>query len=259
MPYAHGMDQQRSPRYPSSSLSEAIRAAKSLWAKERRTAVNGDVLARAIGYKSHSGPARALMGAMRQYGLLEKQGAGLRLSDVAMEIVHGAEGSEAQIAAIRWAALQPDLFRELYSSHPEASEDAVKSHLILRKGFAEAGSRLAASAYKDTLALAKLPDSGYSIPGETDEESAGDEVEEPHTLGRILMKEMGRGSSVGEALVRADKRFGAPLLTQTLVVSIPRNFRVDFTVHGDEIKKEDLAKIKNQFNRWIEGLEEAFE
>jgi hypothetical protein len=30
-------------------------------------------------------------------------------------------------------------------------------------------------------------------------------------------------------------------------------------VRGDELKREDLAKIKSQFNRWIEGLEEAFE
>lgn len=52
---------------------------------------------------------------------------------------------------------------------------------------------------------------------------------------------------------------GANLLTQTLVVSIPRNFRVDVQVRGDELKKEDLAKIKSQFTRWLEGLEEAFE
>jgi hypothetical protein len=42
-------------------------------------------------------------------------------------------------------------------------------------------------------------------------------------------------------------------------VSIPRNFRVDISVRGDELRREDLAKIKSQFNRWIERLEEAFE
>lgn len=50
----------------------------------------------------------------------------------------------------------------------------------------------------------------------------------------------------------------AQLLVQTLVISIPRDFKVDIGVRGDELKKEDLAKIKSQFNRWIEGLEEAF-
>jgi hypothetical protein len=43
------------------------------------------------------------------------------------------------------------------------------------------------------------------------------------------------------------------------VVSIPRNFKVEIAVRGDELRKEDLTKIKAQFNRWIEGLEEAFE
>jgi hypothetical protein len=49
------------------------------------------------------------------------------------------------------------------------------------------------------------------------------------------------------------------LLSQALVVSIPRNFRVDISVRGDELKKDHLMKIKSQFSRWIEGLEEAFE
>jgi hypothetical protein len=30
-------------------------------------------------------------------------------------------------------------------------------------------------------------------------------------------------------------------------------------VRGDELKKEDLTKLKSQITRWIEGLEEAFE
>lgn len=49
------------------------------------------------------------------------------------------------------------------------------------------------------------------------------------------------------------------LLAQELVISIPRKFRVDIDVRGDELKREDLTKIKNQFTRWIEGLEEAFD
>ena len=49
------------------------------------------------------------------------------------------------------------------------------------------------------------------------------------------------------------------LATQVLAISIPRNLRIDIAVKGDELKREDLAKIKSQFNRWIEGLEEAFD
>jgi hypothetical protein len=164
------MDQQRSPRYPSVSLSDAITATRSLWTKEKRTAVVGDVLAKAIGYKSNSGPARSLIGAMRQYGLLEKHGNGLRLSEVAMQILHSADGSPDQVSAIREAALTPELFRDLDTTHADASEDAITSYLILRRGFSDGGARLAASAYKDTLSLAKPIDKGYTSKREGREE-----------------------------------------------------------------------------------------
>ncbi|HEY7305089.1 MAG TPA: hypothetical protein VH601_13285 [Bryobacteraceae bacterium] len=195
---------------------------------------------------------------MRQYGLLEKHGDGLRLSDIGMRVVHSSEGSEDRLAAIREAALHPELFKELHDSHADASEDAVKSYLILKKGFSDAGAILAASAYKDTLLLAELPDSGYD-GSDSPSATGAEEGEESRTLGRMVSREMERGTGIGEALVKTGQKFGAPLLAQTLVVSIPRNFRVDFAVHGDEIKKDDLAKIRSQFNRWIEGLEEAFE
>jgi hypothetical protein len=52
---------------------------------------------------------------------------------------------------------------------------------------------------------------------------------------------------------------GVNLLSQTLPISIPRNLRVDVQVRGDELKKDDLAKIKSQITRWLEGLDEAFE
>jgi hypothetical protein len=34
---------------------------------------------------------------------------------------------------------------------------------------------------------------------------------------------------------------------------------VDVQVGGNELKKEDLAKIKSQITRWLESLDEAFD
>jgi len=48
------------------------------------------------------------------------------------------------------------------------------------------------------------------------------------------------------------------LLAQALAISIPRNLRLEIDVQGDDLRREDLATIKNQFKRWMEGLEEAF-
>jgi hypothetical protein len=112
-------------------------------------------------------------------------------------------------------------------------------------------------------AILALTGAGYHDGDETDQEEA--EViqavnpAEPETLGKAFVGEARSGKTTGETLKSIGEKWGAPLLTQALVVSIPRNMRVDISVRGDEIKKEDLAKIKSQFDRWIEGLEEAFE
>jgi len=186
-----------------------------------------------------------MIAALRQYGLLSKQAGGWSLSDTAMEIIHNSEGSQEQVKAIQDAALQPDLFRDLFSSHPHASEDAIKSYLILKKGFLDSGARQAAAAYRETIAFAKLTESGYTA-NEVDEMANIDT-----TVGRSAV-------SSTEASAKVETKANQ-LATQVLAVSIPRKLSVSIDVRGDQLRREDLAKIKNQFNRWIEGLEEAFE
>jgi len=234
----------RSPRYPAVSLSDAINGAHLFATKDKRGAVGGQELAKALGYKSQSGPARTLIGAMRQYGLLEKQGSATRLSDRAMVIILGPERGEKQATAIRQAALTPPLFQDLYATHWGEPENAVKSYLTLRRGFTERGAALAVSTYQATLSFANLTGSGThsGVPGPT---AAGE------------MPETGRDSAGAPTGTRQE--WHDSLLTQTLEVSIPRNFKVDIVVRGDQIRKEDLARIRNQFVRWMEGLEEAFE
>jgi hypothetical protein len=250
--YPSEMDYRRSPRYPAVSLSKAINGAHLLWTKNLRTAVQGEELAKVLGYESHSGPSRTLIGAMRQYGLFEKQDGGIRLSRNAKLIICSAEGSREQIAAIREAALTPHLFQDLYATHRGEPEEAIESYLTLRRGFAKPGAALAASAYCDTLSYAKLTGSAYH----SGNSAATDKGEMPR---RSPANELDRGIASSGVLSRIGQKWGDSLLTQTLVVSIPRNFKVDVSVYGDQIKKEDLARIKNQFDRWIESLEDVFE
>ena len=151
----------RSPNYPAASLQVALEAAEKLWAVEKRTAIDHETAARAMGYKSLSGPARVMIGALRQYGLIEKAEKGhLRLSDTAVQILHG-HGDE-QAIALGQAALTPDLFLELSRSHLEASEGAIRSYLITKKQFADDGARKAAKAFKETVALGIKSQGGYT-------------------------------------------------------------------------------------------------
>jgi hypothetical protein len=167
-------DQKRSPRYPAISLGDAIAAARSIWAREKRTAIQGAVLAKALGYNSVSGPVRTRAASLGQYGLIEKHGGGLRLSDLAMRIIHSPENSPDYKQAVQEAALSPELFRELHASHADASDDAIRSYLILRKGFSDAGARLAAAAYRDNLSLAQANHSVYNGKDDNGDEGKPD-------------------------------------------------------------------------------------
>ncbi len=65
------MNRMRSPNYPAIGLDEAIKAVEVVWSKEKRTAVPIEVLGKAMGYKSVSGPVRTKTAALRKFGLLE--------------------------------------------------------------------------------------------------------------------------------------------------------------------------------------------
>ena len=162
MEHVEHMDHKRSPRYPSISLKDAIEAARLLWNKERRTVVHPEVFAKALGYSSVSGPVRTKLASLRQYDLLEKHADGVRISDTAMQVLNNAEGSADYRKAVQEAALSPTLFRELHNTHADASDDAIRSYLILKKGFSVPGARLAAVAYKDNLSLANGTPAGYN-------------------------------------------------------------------------------------------------
>jgi hypothetical protein len=163
----------RSPNYPAHGLTQAVEYARKLWDREKRTPVSHATAATALGYATLSGPARIAIASLRQYGLVDKPDAGhVRLSDRAVKILHGAE-AERQ-AGLGEAAGNPKLFRELWATYQDGSDDAIRSylisHLITKKDFSEDGARKAIKSFRDTVKLAKPEASGY-----TPEDNGGDD------------------------------------------------------------------------------------
>jgi hypothetical protein len=151
----------RSPNYPALTLAQAVESVRKLWDSERNTAVDHETAAKSMGFKSLSGAARVAIGSMRQYGLVDKADKGhIRISDLGVRILHGQE-HERQ-TGLAEAATTPDLFRELATSHLKGSENAIRSYLITKKGFAEDGARKAARAFREVAALVSGGDSGYN-------------------------------------------------------------------------------------------------
>lgn len=152
----------RSPNYPAVGLAEAIQMARQLWEKEERTPVTPEAAVSAFGYTSLSGASRIRLSALKKYGLLQETPQGLQLTPLAVRILHGEEGSEDQRAAIREAALTPDLFRELAEHQTKASEDALRRYLLTKMEFTEAGAKQCARSFKETVEFANLDGSGYN-------------------------------------------------------------------------------------------------
>lgn len=154
------MGKTRSPNYPACSLDDAVVMVKGFWTKEQRTSVPAEVAAKAIGYKSLSGPARTALASLKKYGLLTDEKQGMKVSQLALRILNPANEPE-KLGALRDAALKPELFRELSQSHLNASDDAMRAHLINTLGFSDTGARTLIKSFRDTMGFAKLGDMEY--------------------------------------------------------------------------------------------------
>lgn len=145
----------RSPNYPAIGLRESYQRTKQLWVKEKRTAVPADVAAKAIGYSGLSGPSRTVLAAMKKYGLVESDDKSVRVSELALRMIHPANEQE-EVKAFQEAALKPELFAQLFSTHQDASDDALRSYLITKLEFSETGARQLIKAYRDTIEVARF-------------------------------------------------------------------------------------------------------
>ena len=161
----------RSPNYPSLDLGKALKAVGDLYTKEGRTDTAIEVAASAWKYASVSGPARSKIAALRQYGLVTLVKGHLRISDLAMMLILRGEETPEYKQALKRAALTPALFSELRDSHPDASEDGLRHHLIVDKKFTKEGANRVIQSYQATIELANLDGASY----DADEDETVDE------------------------------------------------------------------------------------
>lgn len=165
------MARMRSPNYPSCGLDGAVSMARKIWDKDKRTTLSMEQAAHDVGYSGLSGPARTSIAALRKYGLLEDAKDGMRLSDLALRILHPANDDE-RLEALREAALKPELFRQVYESHRDANNKTLESYLINKLGFSDVGAKGFVDSFRETVGFANLSETGYSEPVETQEKQA---------------------------------------------------------------------------------------
>lgn len=232
----------RSPNYPSLNLAQALTAVGKLYAAEKRTPVSHDAAAVALGFKSLSGPARVAIGALRQYGLIDKAGKGnVRVSDLGVRALHG--NTDDKRAALQQAGTNPPLFKELTRDHSEASENSIASYLITKKEFHPDGARKAAKAFRATVKLAKEDASGYTDANSDDEpeDMTGTDT------GQFAGVESGKGAA-----------FTPPAAPGVFSMTVPfakGSIAVQVRVTGDSLKPAHLARVR----KYLELAEQDWE
>lgn len=174
----------RSPNYPRLGLAEAIEQVNKVYKKERTHKTSREAVAEALGYTSLNGASMGKIGTLRQYGLLEEDDDGLRVSQDAVALVMLPEGDPERVTALRKAAFAPRLFSELRSEYGETlPSDVSLRYALIKKGFTEKAANDAIRAYRDTLEFVSEEAAEYTDAGDEDQQ----EVEPPmtqHTSGR---------------------------------------------------------------------------
>ena len=175
------MVKQRSPNFPGVSLAEAVRLTQKLYDRERRAPFPVESAATAWDYKGPSGPVRVRIGALRQYGLIAREGKDSKLTDRALTLVLRGTESREHVDALHAAALTPALFRELYETRAGASDESLKHHMIVEKSFTPEGADRCIKAYRGTINAAGLTENA-TISGLESDISSDEDEEEPMAI-----------------------------------------------------------------------------
>lgn len=156
---------QRSPAYPSMSLREAVDRVGALHKVIGTHATSREMVAKGLGYSSLSGASATTISAINKYGLIEGRGDDVKVSDRAMAILHPHSDAERR-QALRDAALEPDLFRELHDRFPGDTPNAdLLRNYLLRNRFSAEAAQTAVLAYRETIEFVADAAGGYdSVP-----------------------------------------------------------------------------------------------
>jgi hypothetical protein len=176
----------RSPNYPRLSLEGAIERIEKLYKKERTHKTSREAVAEGLGYTSLNGASLGIISTLRQYGLLEEDDDGLRVSEDAVALVMLPAGDPERVAALQKVAVAPRLFAELRETYGETlPSDVSLRYALVKKRFTEKAANEVIRAYRDTLELVSEEAGEYTDAGVENQQ----EVEPPMEHGTVNRRE----------------------------------------------------------------------
>lgn len=153
----------KSQRFPSISLPKAIERAQELYGTANDREVHVVAAGKSWGYSEKSSATGMTVSALKSFGLLEDSGSKksrtVQLTDMALRIIRDPRAiSPDRDALLRQAALTPPIHKEIiekYNGLPP-SDVALKTHLLLDRGFKEDAVHDFLKEFEATMSHAKI-------------------------------------------------------------------------------------------------------
>jgi hypothetical protein len=157
----------RSRNCPNIALASAIEFAKKLYEKAGKAKVRAEVAVNALGYAGLNGAALTTLGALSQYGLIDREkGSIVSISPQAIRLIHPLN-KEQETQTLRELALNPKVFAELYAEgFQNGTEDLIANHLI-QNGFTPNRARKVSTVFKTNIELSCLKGDSIVLQDET--------------------------------------------------------------------------------------------
>jgi hypothetical protein len=177
------MAKDRSPKSPRNTLKSSVEAAGKLFAGAKRAPISREAAAKTMGYAGITGVSATILASLGGYGLIQKRGADISVSDLAISILHPT-GPEQRKAALKQAALLPTLFSQLAEHYLEVDSNVLTSKLV-QMGFSPDSAKVTAKVFLSNAAYAELSggsDSGLEENEETEDYQVEGGIEMPPTI-----------------------------------------------------------------------------
>jgi hypothetical protein len=177
-------DRQRSPHCPTISLQDAVRKITSFHKADRGNPASRASLAAHWNLSPKSSVLQQAIASLKRYGLLENAPGStklLRLTPRAVDIIMLDDDDPKRIAALKAAALNPNIFRTLWdlwgASMP--SDRTAQHHMVTELGFTVSAAADAIRNFRTTISFANLEScdkitSDSSVDFEVDDDDEND-------------------------------------------------------------------------------------
>lgn len=229
---------ERSRAYPRYSLGELVAAAARIQQELGRGYHDSDSIATALGLAPRSGSALSRIGALGQYGLLDKTREGYALSDRATA-VNAPRDEKERADAIREAALAPRIYREIYEKYrPDGKLPGALTNILIRDyGVVAQAANRASHVMRDSLRFADV----------IDEEGAFTQLESAGGLQPSAVEQPDDATLGSDHPAPAESRHASSQPTHEFRFALPRGRQIVLAVPQD-MTDRDIDILEKQLD-----------